>query len=386
MSGDTRTSQDWIVEKVRDLVSSSVSGLKLIEAMDGVHPIEIKNALIRAGESVLLERVFDDLVVSCPVMREIVRDDNPVLSFWPFASSSAREISKRVSSYRAVALLGVPTVFGALNERGQGDAILFDTDDYLFQEDSVHGHVKCDILSGVPDRFESQFDLVLGDPPWYFEEYCSWLRAAIRLCRPGGVILFVLFPPGIRRGAESERNSILDVAQELLEDVEILPDYVLYETPSFEAVELIRSGIFPVNWRKAQLWAGKVRADKEPPIVGSPRLASEAWIERRVGCGRLFIKNEPANIDAFLASADPKSRFLSSPSRRNIGRASSNVLSSRGHGLRCSDPHSLIARLEGIRSSDDLRSVGEGLEPASADLLRSVVTDLWSRYITIDQF
>jgi len=48
--------------------------------------------LVSAGEKALLEQAFGDLNVSVPVLKEIVQDDNPVLSFWPFTSDCAREI------------------------------------------------------------------------------------------------------------------------------------------------------------------------------------------------------------------------------------------------------------------------------------------------------
>jgi hypothetical protein len=374
-----------IVDEVRAFAADSLVGIELVQALNGVHPIEIKKALVSAGEELLLEKAFGELNISGPVLKEILRDDNPVLSFWPFTSHCARQISEIVSEYETVALLGVPTVFGVLKERLKRRArtILFDTDDYLFRGKTTEGYVQCDVLSGVPSQYENQFDVVLGDPPWYLEEYCSWLRTAVGLARPGGKVIFVLFPPNIRDTSKIERNEILRIAQQLLLDVEFLPGAALYETPSFEQIELIRNGISPIDWRTAQFFVGRVPLNKGRLVPSGKSESSNNWIERRIGCGRIFVRAEPADIATFLEPADGKSRFLSSPSRRDRGRSRSNVISSRGHGLCCSDPRLLVDLLGRVRESVDIENIGEGLDRQSALLLEAVATDLWPRFISV---
>lgn len=372
-----------IVENARALVADSRTGIEFIHALHGVHPIEIKEALISAGEGCLLERAFCDLNISAPVLKEISRDDNPILSYWPFTSDCARRISLKIRNYESVALLGVPTVFGVLREQSKSDVILFDSDDYLFRQEAAKGYIQCDVLSETAYHYENKFDLVVGDPPWYFDEYCSWLRTAVGLARPGGTVIFVLFPPNIRNTSSIERNRILDLAHEVLSDVEILPIAAEYETPSFEQIELIRNGIAPVNWRRAQFIAGRVPLDKKKLIPSKRSEPTEVWVERRVGCGRIFIKNEATDPSIFLKTANPQSRFLSSPSRRNRERKVSNVVSSRAHGLSCSNPELLLQKLGELHDSSDIENVGNGLDGTSASLLRLVANDLWPRFITV---
>jgi hypothetical protein len=371
-----------LVEQVRALSANSKSGAELIQALDGVHPIDVKDVLVAAGEMDLVERLFRDLAISRPAFREMRRDDNPVLSFWPFTPDCAQQIADLVPDSDSVALLGAPTIFSVLNERRIGRAILFDNDDYLFSQEATHGYVRCDVLSNVLLPYENQFDLIVGDPPWYFEEYCSWLLTAIGLARPGGTIVFVLFPPNIRNTAANERDEILALARKTLSDVEILPIPAAYETPSFEQIELIQNGIAPINWRRAQLMSGKVPPNKAKFVPSKRSGPSEVWTERRVGCGRIFAKNVP-NIPVFLETADANSRFLSSPSTRNLARTRSNVISSRGHGLRCNDTELLLTKLENLRDARDICNIGVGLDQASASLLKSVADDLWPRFITI---
>jgi hypothetical protein len=375
-----------ILDDVRALVADTLTGVELIRALNGVHPIEIKNALASAGERYLLEKAFGDLNISTPVLKEICRDDNPVLSFWPFTSDCARQISSIVSAHESVALLGVPTVFGVLRERSTGQTILFDTDDYLFRSKVAAGYIQCDVLSETLSQYENQFDLVVGDPPWYFEEYCSWLKAAVGLTRPGGTIIFVLFPPSIRATSKMERDEIIGLARKLLVDIEFLPAAALYETPSFEQIELIRNGISPVDWRSAQFIIGRVPLDKGRLLASKRNEPSEIWIERRIGCGRIFVKDEPVDIPTFLERAGGRSRFLSSPSRRDQGRRRANVISSRGHGLCCSNPGLLLKMLGDIRDAGDIEDIGSCSDPASALLLEAVANDLWPRFIAVSPY
>jgi hypothetical protein len=372
-----------IVENVRALVADSRTDIELIHALNGVHPIEIKDALVSAGEDRLLERAFCGLNISVPVLKEISRDDNPVLSFWPFTSDCAHQISATIPNHETVALLGVPTVFGALSETSKCDVTLFDNDNYLFRQEAVKGYIQCDVLSETAYRYENKFDLVVGDPPWYFDEYRAWLLTAVGLARPGGTVIFVLFPPNIRNTSNNERNRILRLAKEALLDVEILHITAEYETPSFEQIELIRNGIAPVNWRRAQFIKGRVPLDKKKFVPSKRSEPTEVWIERRIGCGRIFVKNEAAGPSVFLETANPQSRFLSSPSRRNFGRKRSNVVSSRGHGLCCSDPELLLQKLESLHDVSDIETIGSGLDEPSAFLLGLVVNDLWPRFITV---
>jgi hypothetical protein len=93
MNKHSSTFEAEIVESVRRLVEDSKSGADLFAAMDGVHPIEIKRALLASNEQRLLKTVFAGLETMSPTLREVMRDDNPVLSFWPFTSDCARKIA-----------------------------------------------------------------------------------------------------------------------------------------------------------------------------------------------------------------------------------------------------------------------------------------------------
>jgi hypothetical protein len=351
--------------------------------MEGVHPIEIKRALLACEEHSLLKTAFAGLEIKSRSMQEVKRDDNPVLSFWPFTSDCARRIARLVKDYKTIALLGAPTIFAALRNIKTNEVILFDNDDYLFSDRSTEGFVQCDLLTDALAPFHNKFDLVIGDPPWYFDDYISWLDAAIRLTRPGGTVVLVLYPQNIRQTASHERREILEALNILLQDVRTLPLSAEYETPSFEQVQFVQNGICPVHWRRAEFISGRVPLDKTDRPFEAAVSRGSLWTERRIGCGRIFIENVPSNNSVFLQTAHPNSRFLQSPSRRDPSRKKANVLSSRGHGLSCNDPDGLIYLISEIRSGPDIEKISCRLDNESGKLFEMVANDLWGRFITM---
>jgi len=373
-----------LVERVRAFSANKLSGVQIIQALNGVHPIEIRAALLLAGEDDLLKSVFDNIAADLPRVHEIIREDNPVLSFWSFTAQSAAHLAKMAKGFKSVALLGTPTLYSVLRNQRACEVHLFERDDYLLREETAPSFHRCEVSTGIPKSFNNGFDLVIGDPPWYFDEYCAWLTTAERIVRPGGAVMFVLFPPGIRDTAPIEREHILGLAKKLFKDVRLSDVPVEYETPSFEQVQMIRSGVLPINWRRAALLVAHTKRDENDTQFSNRTISTEIWAERRVGSGRLFVNvaGLPASGE-FLQEVQTGSRFLLSPSRRDPARSRANVVTSRGHGLRCSDPAELLRLIERLRDADDISSVSHSLMGTSQALFKSLAFDLWPRFICL---
>ena len=358
--------------------------MRAISELNGIHPIEIKAALLSAGERDLAKSLFDNIAINLPYIHEIGREDNPVLNFWPFTVQSAAQFTKMAQGFSSIALLGVPTLYATLRNQRNANVHLFERDDYLLREEAAPGFHKCDVTTGVPSSFNDSFDLVIGDPPWYFNEYRAWLTTAKRIVRPGGVVMFVLFPAGIRDAAPAERRNIFEFAEELFSGVSLSDMVVEYETPSFEQIQMIRSGIQPINWRRAAVLVGRTKKQRHDSQLTNTVVQSEDWVERRVGSGRLFVNLFRSPEDGeFLQEAQTGSRFLSSPSRRDPGRNRANVLSSRGHGLRCANPSQLLGLVERLNTADDVDKESRSLTAASKRLFSELVLDLWPRFISL---
>ena len=373
-----------LVERVRALAVAGLSGARIIRELNGVHPIEIKTALVSVGEIDLAKSIFESVATELPHIHEIEREDNPILNFWPFTVQSASQLAEMTQGFSSVALLGVPTLYAILRNQLDCDVHLFERDDYLLREETSPGFHKCDVTREVSRSFDNKFDLVIGDPPWYFDEYCAWLATAERIVKPGGSVMFVLFPGGMRDSAPAERNSIFALAQKAFAEVVLSDVPVEYETPSFEQIQMIRSGIKPINWRYAALLIA--RAKKERALTQSLKATAqlEDWVERRVGSGRLFVNSACAsNENEFLQAAQMGSRFLMSPSRRDPARKRANVISSRGHGLVCSNPDQLLRLVERLNVADDIATESGSLFGESRKLFEELVLDLWPRYICL---
>ena len=340
-----------IIEQIR--ARSTLRDGALLHAMRGVHPIDVKEALVSALEADFLRAVFFDSESSKPVLHEIKRDDNPVLNFWPFTNDTAQEIAQMCLGHKRIALFGVPTVYSVLKGHASSEITLFDSDDYHFRQGSAPDFVKCDLVSELPGSFENEFDLVVADPPWYLDEYHAWFDAAIRLLRPGGEIIFVLFPEEIRDTATDERDAIFSFARGAFDNLSFRLNAVNYETPSFEQVQMLFNGIQPINWRCADLIVG--RLSNKSSLASGPRDRPPDWIERRIGCGRIFVRNLVSeDVGQFLSFANTTGAILASPSRRALGRDLPNILSSRGHGLLCNDPNRFVELVSAIKVASDI--------------------------------
>lgn len=371
-----------ILNNVQNGLAAGLSGSQLLQQLNGTHPIDIKHALLNADAHDVFERVFDGIKTDRPSFHEISREDNPSLSFWPFTSATVSRIEILAEGFSKVALLGVPSLFANLRSRSTS-TILFDCDDYFFPEGS-DGFFKTDV-AGISSNFDNMFDLVIADPPWYPDEYHEWLTTAARITRLGGTVMFVLFPEGIRPSARAERKEILEFAKNSLSDVTIDNTKAQYETPSFEQVQLICNGIRPINWRIADLVIGRTKEKKQ---IQNSNVTREynAWQECRVGSGRLFVDTNPNHFspsENFLVCADVNSRFLPSPSRRSPARIKSNILSSRGHGLYCSDPAKFVQLIEKVKCAVDIDIIANSVDAPSSELFRLVMRELWGRFIWI---
>lgn len=99
-------------------------------------------------------------------------------------------------------------------------------------------------------RLSLKGDVVVFDSPWYLGDVLAWLAASSCLVRPGGMIVFALYPPLVRPTAQLERDFALEVASTIGE-VQIIEDSLAYETPLFEAEALKACGFAHVGeWRR----------------------------------------------------------------------------------------------------------------------------------------
>jgi hypothetical protein len=221
----------------------------------------------------------------------------------------------------------------------------------LQELDAEHTEVvQHDIHANIPANLLGQFDYVIFDPPWYPTEYEIWIQRAMRLA-PAGTMCFSLFPELTRPEAPDERAKLFAYLQESASFVVCVSNCLEYEIPSFEKQQLIASGVFGLGpWKLSDLIFCRVnrpttgKGDAECP----PTL--ENWAEIDIGRLRIFVKvvRYVESHGSFLRSAAENSIVLPSPSNRDEPHKEANVLTSRGHGLICSDPGTLVHILQNV--------------------------------------
>ena len=240
--------------------------------------------------------------------------------------------------------------------------------------------MEYDAFTEIPEAFREQFDCVVFDPPWYPEDYELWLRRA-RTLAPSGICCFSLFPELTRPEASAERSAILQQVASWAESPIVISEYLEYDVPTFERCQLAARDIREIGpWKVSDL----VICEMKDPTAPMPRRSvrhESAWDEIDVGPLRVFLQASSRNTSsgALLRCAVDGSSVLQSPSRREPALKDVNLLTSRGHGLICSNTPRLASILCGLRETElsggltrkDLERVD--IDESSRRLLESVV-------------
>ena len=177
---------------------------------------------------------------------------------------------------------------------------------------------------------QASADAVILDPPWYKDFIRPMLETAGFVCRPGGIVLISLPPPGTRPGAEMECSEAVQYAVgkgfDLLDCQ--LPT-IGYDTPFFETNALTAIGVnAPSCWRRGDLVAlRKTRRALFHSLPASCR--PRGWVEVSIGRMRLFIRARTGPVTGSqglirLLDGD----ILPSVSRRDARRIGAQVWTS----------------------------------------------------------
>jgi hypothetical protein len=317
-------------------------------------------------------------------------EGNPILSSWYFTDDTCRRLGQlRDWSKCDIAFLGTPRLFEWFVQARFGRRrVLLEIDKLVLSTLANSSDASTHIMpynanEDLPAALSGRFDCVIFDPPWYPKDYELWLSRASQLARTG-LICFSLFPELTRPTGAAERSAILQSVEPFADSFTLIPEYLEYEVPSFEAHELAARGLSHVDrWKLSDLvicWL-KAGATFSPPAARED-LTTE-WVEIDVGALRLFVnpaKPHATGSASLLEAASDGSFVLPSPSRRDPVLASVNFLSSRGHGLVCSRPVELISCLETLRSAQiagdhPFSALGRlDIDTHSKEVLREVLT------------
>jgi hypothetical protein len=173
---------------------------------------------------------------------------------WYFTPSGANEISREFVSSRTVTVcMGVPTVASAAIREHKAVIFIDKNAQSLVRFPELMHASEIHIMDAArAGGVGPKADVLIFDPPWYAADTIAWLEAASHLVRPGGTIVFALYPSLVRPTAMLERDLILEIAS-ALGNVGVMEDALAYETPFFEHEALKACGVYAGDWRHGDL-------------------------------------------------------------------------------------------------------------------------------------
>jgi hypothetical protein len=224
-------------------------------------------------------------------------------------------------------------------------------------------------------RLNISADAVIFDAPWYLGDILDWLVAACKLVRPGGTIVFALFPSLVRPTAHTERHLILDMAAKIGR-VSVTEDLLWYETPLFEWEALKATGLECIgNWRRGDL---VVIRDKKTVSISASSFPRRKDVDGRwhtfiIGSQvvkiRADLKRQYSGSSQTLISEVEGSFILPSVSLRDDRRGKVDVWTSRNRVGVAGAPDALSAILYDLQAGTPLQhAVGPYCSRFGADI------------------
>jgi hypothetical protein len=340
---------------------------ELVESLPGVFPSIAMERLHNTHSG----RGSSPLRNSNPPIRPSLIDwpelpiPHPLDFTWWFDRSSADQIVRLALDLTQpndrLVFLGAPTLYlSGCSRLIDRKLVLLDADravvSRLGSPNSDHQAVLCDLLADELPELTAQ--LVVADPPWYFDELKHFLWATRQLCQRGSTVLFSCPPRGTRPGVEEEIVEVFEWAKQLGLELDSIDRGVLcYLSPPFEQNALRAGGISHVSptWRHGDLarftCCSVSRAERPAPIR-----RSEWWEETLQGVRIRIRPQVELSGDVHLKSL-VAGDILSSVSRRENIRNSVEVWTSGNRIFACENRAAL---------REILRAMKEERDPATA--------------------
>jgi len=295
----------WVSRAVNGGVSSFGD---LLSTLPGVYPTQALDSLrrlrrakrISVGFASYIERQARTKPRPLGSLRSALLPPHPLDFEWRFSRSAAKTLLTQASSLAGradrIMLLGTPTLAVIAAKQTSASRYL-----YIGEDNAISKQVS-DIVARAPSTLEvrlcgpgalraGEAQVVVLDPPWYFDFLRPMLRAAAYVCRPGGHVLVSLPPIGTNSHVAEDRAKILALFAKLsLHLVSVENAAILYDTPYFEANALKAEGYpnIPRAWRHGDLFV--LEKAHEPPVIQiASAVRPREWHEIVIGRMRLFV-------------------------------------------------------------------------------------------------
>lgn len=214
---------------------------------------------------------------------------------WWFADSAIAELSNLALDLSdvgdLVALLGAPTLFDSLREKGSDREIVLIDRQVGLRGDHPHQRIQADLVRSQPQLLRPA-SVIVVDPPWYQTEIRGFLTSARRNSRVGTKILLSMPPIGTRPGISAEWTELIQWCEGMgLRLLECRPLALKYISPPFEANALraARVPVSPSDWRRGDL--AVFECVREQINMGQPAsIPDDPWHDVDIGRVRIKIK------------------------------------------------------------------------------------------------
>jgi hypothetical protein len=280
---------------------------------------------------------------------------HPLEYEWRFTASTAQYLLAMATQLctrgGSVMLLGTPSV-AAMAVRYPSDRPLVFVGEENSVTSSLHGMSnaagsRVRVFTCGQAVYGGDADVVVLDPPWYFDFIRPMLAAAALGCRVGGYLILSLPSVGTRPSAAEDRVRTIRLADRLgLELVEERRRALAYSSPLFERNALAAVGLanVPIDWRRSDLVL--LRKHQRVEIPAPPRSTHlSAWIEIVLNGTRVFTRRGSEIAPRAIASLDPivPASVLPSVSRRDPRRRLASTWTAGNRLFSCSRADLLVA-------------------------------------------
>ena len=378
-----RNVDGWLLSALEKL---PVSWQCLLRNMPGVFPLDVWASFERLGvpsSHLILSPATPEPANTADLLPYSHIPEHPSDFEWRFNQEAIDAIFKTVEDFVpnsgniSLACLGCPTIFVAgIQQRQDWVWTLHDRRGNEYQKYSDRGEViSCDLAKALRESHTQ--DVAIVDPPWYNSITKCFLLNALRLLKPGGIVLLSAPGAGTRPSAIDDTNEILEWC--LHHGMMILsfnPGALPYRTPYFEYNALRSAGFSAIvpSWRRGNLIvlkaSNELSIDFEESTVALP-VPTYQTNTYLVGKSKIVvISNDSANRGH--ENDNPitqvwREEIIPSVSTRFPVRNRANIITSGNRFLRCANTDTVNGYLQ-IMSRSKNASSGKDLGTISGSL------------------
>jgi hypothetical protein len=269
-------------------------------------------------------------------------EPHPLDFDWRFTAETQGRLQELLHNRSSVLLLGTPSL------RDQADTrVLVDRHPLATSNSS---HIAIDLRRSAPSIASRRFSAVVLDPPWYPADLEAWLAFAFGRVERRSIVAFTLWPEATRPDAAAERARTLRAVAPF-GGVKLLPGFVRYMTPRFEAEAMRAEGRFPLPaWRMGDLVVVTIeKRTRFESTVHFPQPPRRLWQRYVLGRQQIAVRVADESRTVPLLGRVPglATWTLGSVSRRHPCRDHVQLWTSRNWVARLENASAFVRALDG---------------------------------------